>query len=316
MLVYTFKRFYQSLITLVIIIIISFLLMRMMPEEGYFGEDYEKLDPEQREFILENMGLRDPLYKQLFRFFRGLLRGDLGQSIIYRPGVPISNILKEKIPYSFKFGLAAMGLSVSLGIPLGILMALNKDGAVDRLGTVYILIINAIPSAIYYLILQIYITGFFKFPILFSENNIYSWILPLLSMSLGGTASYAMWMRRYMLDEMNKDYVQLARSKGLGKLSLMINHVLRNAFVPMAQYLPSGVLFTIAGSIYIESLYSIPGMGGLLVEAIQRQDNNLVQVLVLIYSSIGIIALFLGDLFMAILDPRIKLDKGRGDSYG
>ncbi len=119
-----------------------------------------------------------------------------------------------------------------------------------------------------------------------------------------------------MLDEMNKDYVQLARSKGLGKLSLMINHVLRNAFVPMAQYLPSGVLFTIAGSIYIESLYSIPGMGGLLVEAIQRQDNNLVQVLVLIYSYIGIIALFLGDLFMAILDPRIKLDKGRGDSYG
>lgn len=289
--------------------------MRMMPEEGYFGEDYEKLDPEQREIILENMGLRDPIIFQLTRFLKGVVKGDLGESIIYRPGVPIYDILKEKIPYSFKFGISAMLISVLLGLPLGIAMAVNKEGPVDRIGTVYILIINAIPSAIYYLILQIYITGIFKLPILYSEDNIYSWILPLISMSLGGIASYAMWMRRYMIDEMNKNYVQLARSKGLGKMQVMIKHILRNAFVPMAQYLPSGILFTIAGSIYIESLYSIPGMGGLLVEAIQRQDNNLVQVLVFIYSSIGIFGLFLGDISMAMLDPRIKLDKGKGDLY-
>ena len=94
--------------------------------------------------------------------------------------------------------------------------------------------------------------------------------------------------------------------------SIMYGHVVRNAFVPVVQYLPANILLTISGSIYIESLFSIPGMGGLLVTAIQRQDNTLVQALVLIYSIIGILGLFLGDIMMAILDPRIKLDKKAG----
>lgn len=312
MLSYILKRLIQSIFTLIIVITIVFALMRLMPEEGYFGDGYEKLDQIQREAILESMGLREPLHKQLLDFYKQLLNGDLGKSIIYRPKVDISSILKDKIPYSLKFGLGAMGLSLAVGLPLGILMALNNKGFWDKFGTAYIVIINAVPAAIYYLFLQIYVTGIFKIPMLYSEYNPISWILPTISMSLGGMASYAMWMRRYMVDEMNKDYVKLARAKGLNNRRIMVNHVLRNAFVPMAQYLPSAVLFTIAGSIYIESLYSIPGMGGLLVTAIQRQDNTLVQALVLIYSSIGIIGLFLGDIFMAILDPRIKLSKKAG----
>lgn len=320
---YILKRFTQSLFTLFIIVTIVFLLMRLMPEEGYFGTNYEKLDVNQREAILTSMGLRDPLYKQLINFYKQTLKGDLGKSIIYRPKVDISKILKTKIPYSVKFGLAAMGISIGLGIPLGILMALNRNKVWDRLGTTYVVFINAVPAAVYYLFIQLYITALskylvdkydflFQLPILFSLDNPLSWILPTISMSLGGIAYYAMWMRRYMVDEINKDYVKLARAKGLKNSSIMVKHVLRNAFVPMAQYLPSAMLFTIAGSIYIESLYSIPGMGGLLVDAIQRQDNTLVQALVLIYSSIGIFGLFLGDILMAILDPRIKLEKKGG----
>ncbi|MBC8589566.1 ABC transporter permease [Wansuia hejianensis] len=312
MLGYAMKRLLQSLFTLLIVITIVFLLMRMMPEEGYFGDGYEKLDEEQREAILTSMGLRDPLHKQLLNFYKQILRGDLGKSIIYRPKVSIGEILKTKIPYSLKFGLAAMAVSIVVGIPLGIGMSLSKDSVLDKLGTIYIVLINAVPAAVYYLFLQIYITGRFNLPILYSEHRPLSWVLPTISMSLGGIASYAMWMRRYMIDEINKDYVKLARAKGMRNRNIMMSHVLRNAFVPMAQYLPSAILFTIAGSIYVESLYSIPGMGGLLVDAIQRQDNTLVQALVLIYSSIGILGLFLGDIFMAILDPRIKLSKKEG----
>ncbi|NLN14639.1 MAG: ABC transporter permease [Tissierellia bacterium] len=309
---YIIKRFFQSLITLMVVITIVFALLRLMPEEGYFGEGYEKLDEQQREAILTQMGLRDPLHKQLLDFYKQLLRGDLGKSIIYRPKVDISIILNDKIPYSLRFGLSAMALSLLIGLPLGILMALNHRGFWDKLGTAYIVFINAVPAAIYYLFIQVYVTGIFKIPMLYSESNPLSWILPTISMSLGSTASYAMWMRRYMLDEMNKDYVKLAKAKGLSGPRIMLSHVLRNAFVPMVQYLPSAILYTIAGSIYIESLYSIPGMGGLLVTAIQRQDNTLVQALVLIYSSIGIFGLFLGDILMALLDPRIKLSKKAG----
>jgi len=286
--------------------------MRLLPEEGYFGDSYEKLDEQQRESILTSMGLRDPIYKQLANFYKNILKGNLGQSITFRPKVPVMDIIKAKVPYSLYFGLAAIGISLLVGITLGIAMARSKNKFWDKLGTGYVVFIRAVPAAVYFLFLQLYLTNLFKLPILFDIDKPLSWILPAISMSLGGIASYAMWMRRYMVDELNKDYVKLARAKGLNNRAVMVKHIFRNAFVPMAQYLPASILFTIAGSIYIESLYSIPGMGGLLVEVVRRQDNTLVQALVLIYSSIGIVGLFLGDILMAIFDPRINLQKKGG----
>ena len=309
MLNYILKRLGQSIVTLFVIITVVFLLMRLMPEEGYFGQNYEKLDVNQREAILKQMGLRDPMLMQLGRFYGQLLRGDLGKSILYRPEVPVNKIIGEKIPYSLYFGLAAIGLSLVFGVPLGMWMARNKNRWPDKLGTIYIVFISAVPAAIYYLFIQLYLTKAFKLPILFKINRPASWILPVVSMALGSIAYYAMWMRRYMVDEINKDYVKLARAKGLSSAQVMSRHVFRNAVVPMVQYFPSTILYTISGSIFIESLYSIPGMGGLLVDVIQRQDNTMVQGLVLIYSSIGIIGLFLGDLLMALVDPRINLQK-------
>lgn len=286
--------------------------MRLLPEEGYFGDSYEKLDESQREAILTSMGLRDPIHIQLINFYKNLLTGNLGESIIYRPRVPVTEIIAEKVPYSLYFGLASIGLSLILGISLGISMARYKNKFLDKLGTGYIVFIQAVPAAVYYLFIQIFITDLLNLPMLFDIDNPVTWILPTISMSLGGIASYAMWMRRYMVDELNKDYVKLARAKGLTSKAIAAKHVFRNAFVPMAQYLPATILFTISGSIYIESLYSIPGMGGLLVEVIKRQDNTLVQALVVIYSSIGIVGLFLGDILMVLFDPRIKLERKGG----
>ena len=220
-------------------------------------------------------------------------------------------IIKQKVPYSLPFGLASVAIGLVAGISIGVLMARFKHRAPDMLGNAYVVIINAVPAAVYYLFIQIYISDLLKLPILYDADKPVSWILPAVSMSLSGIAYYAMWMRRYMLDQMTKDYISFARAKGLSNKKLMVRHVVRNAFVPIAQYLPASVLMTISGSIYVESLFSIPGMGGLLIAAIQRQDNPLVQALVLIYSSIGILGLLLGDLLMALCDPRIKLG-GKG----
>ena len=301
------------MITLLIVVSTVFLLLRLMPEEGYFGTGYDKLDEAQKEATLTKLGLRDPWYEQLGNFYKNLAKGDLGKSISYRKNYAITKILKEKVPYSIKMGIAALSISLVFGISLGILMARYKGKLTDKLGTLYIVIINAVPAAVYYLIIQLYFSNWFKLPMLFDADNPKSWILPAVSMSLGSLASYAMWMRRYMVDELNKDYIRLARAKGLKNKNIMVKHVMRNAFVPMAQYLPASILFTIAGSIYIESLYSIPGMGGLLVIAIQRQDNPLVQALVLIYSAISIVGLLLGDVLMALVDPRIKLCHSGGE---
>lgn len=312
MLKYALRRLWQSFVTVFIVITVVFLLMRLLPVEGYFAESYDKLTPEQREAILKSMGVLDPWYVQLVRFYRDLLRGDLGTSIVYRPKVPVKEILAPKIPYSVAFGVTAMLISLFLGLGMGVWQAREKGRFWDKLWTGYIVFINAVPSAVYLLFIQLYVTQVAKLPMLFDRDRPISWILPVVSMSLGGIAGYAMWMRRFMVDELNKDYIRLARAKGMSNKAIMVKHVMRNAFVPMAQYLPASVLLTISGSIYIESLYSIPGMGGLLVDAIQRQDNPLVQTLVLIYSSLGILGLFLGDILMAVFDPRIKLAKRGG----
>lgn len=312
MLKYIVKRLMQSAVTLVIVATVVFLLLRLMPEEGYFAEGYDKMDEAQIEAALTEMGLRDPLPVQLGNFFKGLLHGDLGKSIIFRPKVPITKIIGPKIPYSLGFGLASIAISLGVGIPLGMLMARFKGGFLDNLGSAYVVLIKAVPAAVYYLFLQLYVSDALKIPMLFDERKPVSWILPAICMSLGSIATYAMWIRRYMVDELNKDYIKLARAKGLKNSLVMSRHVIRNAFVPMAQQLPTNMLMTISGSIYVESLFSIPGMGGLLVSAIQRQDNTLVQALVLIYSCVGILGLFLGDMLMAACDPRIKLGKKGG----
>ncbi|MCX7027708.1 MAG: ABC transporter permease [Spirochaetes bacterium] len=312
MLKYTLKRLGQSLVTLLIVVSFVFLLMRLLPLEGYFGDGYDKLSPEQRTAALQRMGLLDPWYVQLGHFYLRLGRGDMGTSIIYRRDVPVTEIIGPRIPYSVYFGVTATFLALALGLSLGVVMARRKGKGLDKAGTAYIVLINAVPSAVYLLFIQVYGTSLFSLPILFDKYRPKSWILPAISLSLGGIAGYAMWIRRYMVDELNKDYIKLARAKGLPEKLIMVRHVMKNAFVPMAQYLPAAILSTIGGSIYIESLYSIPGMGGLLVDVIQRQDNPMVQALVLIFSSIGIIGLFLGDVLMALFDPRIKLVKGEG----
>lgn len=312
MLKYTLKRLVQSLVTLLIVVSAVFLLMRLLPIEGYFGDLYDKLTPSQREAMLQKMGLLDPWHIQLGRFYSGLARGDLGVSTIYRKDVPVAEVIAPRVPYSVRFGIAATFLSLAAGLVLGINMARYKGGLWDRIGTAYVVVISSVPAAVYLLFIQLYGTSVLRVPLLFDKYRPESWLLPVVSMSLGGIAGYAMWMRRYMVDELNKDYVKLARAKGLPERTIMYRHVLRNAYVPMSQYLPAAILATVSGSIYIESLYSIPGMGGLLVDVIQRQDNPMVQALVLIFSSVGILGLFLGDLLMAAFDPRIQLVKSEG----
>lgn len=157
-----------------------------------------------------------------------------------------------------------------------------------------------------------YGTTLLNIPLLFNPNNWRSWVLPVISMSLGNIAYYGMWLRRYMVDESNKDYVSLAKAKGASGGRIMFRHIFRNAFVPMVQYLPSSFLNTVIGSIYVESLYSIPGMGGLLVTVIKDNDNNMVQAIVLLYATVGVIGLLLGDIMMTVLDPRISLGRKEG----
>lgn len=309
---YLGKRIARSFLTLAIILTVVFCLLRFMPIEGYF-QNFDKMTPQQIQVGLKEMGLTDPLPVQILHFFNNLFHGDLGVSRIYRANVPVSDILADKLPVSIKLGVWSMIVSLLVGLPLGAVMARYQYRFFDRIGTFFIVCIQAVPAAVYFLYIQLYGTSILNVGLLFQIDDPKYWILPVVSMSLGNIAFYGMWLRRYMVDENNRDYVKLAKAKGMSEGGIMFKHIFRNAFVPLVQYIPTAFLNTVIGSIYIESLYSIPGMGGLLVTVIKKHDNAMVQGIVLLYACVGVLGLLFGDLLMVMLDPRISLGKKEGD---
>ena len=309
---YLGKRIARSFLTLAIILTVVFCLLRFMPIEGYF-QNFDKMTPQQIQVGLTEMGLTDPLPVQILHFFNNLLHGDLGVSRIDRANVPVSDILADKLPVSIKLGVWSMIVSLLVGLPLGAVMARYQYRFIDRIGTFFIVCIQAVPAAVYFLYIQLYGTSILNVGLLFQIDDPKYWILPVISMSLGNIAFYGMWLRRYMVDENNRDYVKLAKAKGMSEGGIMFKHIFRNAFVPLVQYIPTAFLNTVIGSIYIESLYSIPGMGGLLVTVIKKHDNAMVQGIVLLYACVGVLGLLFGDLLMVMLDPRISLGKKEGD---
>ena len=201
---YLAKRIGRSILTLFIIVTLVFCLLRLMPIEGYFA-NYEKMTEAQIQAGLQSMGLLDPLPVQIGHFWQNALHGDLGVSHIYKVNTPVTEILAQKLPISIEMGVLAMLLSLVLGIPLGLVMGRCKGRWLDKLGTALIVLIQAVPAAVYFLYIQMYGTSVVGVGLLFDASNWRYWVLPVCSMSLANLAFYAMWLRRYMVDESNKD---------------------------------------------------------------------------------------------------------------
>lgn len=309
MLKYTIRRLVESLITVLIIVTIVFLLLRMLPTDYYFTEEQlMKFTEEQKQEQLLAAGLLDPIPEQLMNFYNDVIHLDFGESRRIQNGVPVVKVIGDKFAISMQLGLIAIAISVVIGVPLGILQTSFKDRLPDHIVTVYTIFVNAVPSLVTYSLILIFGSRVLGLPSMYSTRNPGpSSILPIVCLSLGSIAWYALWVRRYMIDELNKDYIKLARVKGLSSRSIMVKHVLRNAFVPIAQYLPQSMLLTIGGSLLVERFFSVPGMGPLLTDSIQRYDTNVVQTLVMLYASLSILGVFLGDVLMMIIDPRITL---------
>ena len=309
---YILRRLLRSLVTLLIVFTAVFMLLRFMPLNGYFPQEMIKeTDEATRMSYLRNLGLLDHPFVQLGRFIGNLFHGDLGRSITVYPKVPISTLLAEKIPVTAFLGFWSMLLGIVAGISMGMMMVRWKNSLGDGIGNTYILLVRAVPSLIYLFFLQIWVSRWLRLPLVYDKELPQSWILPIICLSLSSVAWYALWVRRFMVDEENQDYVRFATVKGLSRKAVLRKHIFRVAVIPITAYLPSDLLNIVAGSLIIETLYAIPGTGGLLTTAIKRQDNNLVQVLVLMYAALSILGVFLGDLLLAFVDPRIRLTEDK-----
>ena len=220
----------------------------------------------------------------------------------------------SKLGFSFVIGIIEVILAYILGLPIGLLMARFKEGLIDKIGTVYIIFIIAVPSLAYIFMFKAIGGAVFKLPTTFDmdSSNKLQYVLPIVSLSLPSVANLMKWMRRYMIDQMNSDYVKFARSGGLTETEIFTKHIWKNALIPLVHGIPGSVIFAMTGAIITERVYSVPGAGNLLTQAINKYDNGVIVGVTLFYAVLSVVAIILGDVLMATVDPRISFtDKAR-----
>ena len=215
---------------------------------------------------------------------------------------------KSKLGFSFVIGIISVLLSYMIGLPIGLTMALRKDKLIDKIGTVYIMFIIAVPSLAYIFLFKAVGGRLFGLPTLFNvdSKDKLMYILPIISLSLPSIANLMKWMRRYMIDQMNSDYVKFARSGGLTEAEIFTKHIMKNALIPIVHGIPGSIIFAMTGAIITERVYSVPGAGNLLTQAINKYDNSVIVGVALFYAALSVVSIILGDVLMATVDPRIS----------
>lgn len=220
----------------------------------------------------------------------------------------------SKMGYSFVIGIISTIMAYILGLPIGIAMARFKNGLLDKIGTMYIIFIIAVPSLAYIFLFKAIGGSVFKLPTLFDmdSGSRLMFVLPIVSLALPSIANLMKWMRRYMIDQMNSEYVKFARSGGLSETEIFTKHIWRNAVIPIVHGIPASILTAMTGAIITERVYSVPGAGNLLTQAINKYDNGVIVGVALFYALLTVTSIILGDILIASVDPRISFtSKGR-----
>ena len=236
MLKYTIKRLFQSVVTIFLIATAVFVLIRMLPPEKFYFDSDEQmyLTDDVKEGILREAGLLDPLPEQLFRFYADTLQGDFGISRRIQRDAPVTKLISKKVGISLRNGAMALGISLVVGAGMGVFQTLYKDKLFDHIGTGYTVFVRAVPTIVSYSLILVFGSKVLGLPSLYSSRKPFlSNIMPVFCLAMVSIAGYAIWTRRYMVDELNKDYIKMARIKGLSSREIMFGHVLKNAFVPL-----------------------------------------------------------------------------------
>ncbi len=309
MIKYILKRISISVVTLFVITFILFLMLDLMPGSP-FNDD--KITPEQRVLINEKYGLDKPIIERFVKYTSLMVQGDFGVSYNIQKDAKVSNLLKGRTEISFKLGAQAVVLGTLVGAVLGIIASLKHNTWIDTLTSTIAVAGVSIPSYVFALIL-VYIVAFqWRWvPVLWDNSRqSLSSILPVISLSMFTIATVSRFLRSEMLEVLNSDYIQLARSKGLSESKTIFKHGIRNALIPVITVLGPLVVNLMTGSLVVEKIFGIPGLGELFINAIQFNDYNIVMAFAFLYSVMFIAVMLIVDVLYGIIDPRIRLAKG------
>lgn len=306
---YISKRILYALITMWVIATITFFLMKAIPGDPFHNP---KIPPTVREALYTKYGFNQPTIKQYGMYLRNLAKGDLGISYKYE-GRSVTKIIKDSFPKSFAIGWRAMLFSTFFGLIFGIIAALKHQKPLDYL-VIFIAILGvSVPN----IVLGPLLAYFFGvdlgwLPITVREGNELSMILPSFTLGLGTLAFVARMMRSTTLEVLGNDYIQTAKAKGLSMTEVITKHVIRNAVMPVITVL--GPLFAaiITGSIIIESIFAVAGLGGYFVNTILEQDYSMIMGITLFYAILIISSVLIVDLAYGFIDPRLKISRKGG----
>ena len=310
---YIIKRIIVAILTLLLIMSITFLLMNAVPGSPFLTE---KSTPEMIARANAKYGLDKPLYVQLFNYIRNYLSGDMGTSLKMQEGTSVRKIIFEegKFALSFKLGVRAGIAAVLIGVPLGCLAAYNRGRWVDSVLRVVTTLGVAVPSFVLCAVLLIFLGVKLKWvPVISgSLEGWKSYIAPVIGLSFYPMCYVAKLTRTSMLDAINQDYIRTARAKGLKTGRIIFKHALRNSMIPVITYLGPLTAGIVTGGFVVEQTFQIPGLGKYFISSILNRDYPIIMATTVVLATLVIGMNLVVDIAYKLVDPRISLTKGEG----
>lgn len=313
---YVLQRVGAMLITLFFVMSLSFMVIRLMPMSLFENPEVPK---EIQEKLEDKFHLNDPLPVQYFYFMEGIITGlDFGISVKLRPGLDVWGIIVSRLPPTMLINFISLFISIPLGLMFGIIAALKRNTWIDTVISVFVILFISVPSFVFASLLQYVLTFIFPiFPTLYESTAttfaqmMHSLTLPIVALSLGPIATLTRYLRGELIENISSEYILLARTKGLTRAQAIVRHAFRNSMMPITSTLVSLITGIMGGSLVVESMFAIPGTGGMLVKSIFAGDHFLTVAILIFYSAISLTTILVVDLSYSLIDPRVHVGGGK-----
>lgn len=313
---YILGRIGAMLLTLFLVMTLSFWVIRLMPMSIF---ENPEVSPEIQAQLEAEMHLDKPMVVQYYYFIEGIVtRGDFGTSVKVRPGLDVFQILAVRIPPTVVLNVFSLLISLPLGILVGTAAALKRNRMTDNILSFLIVICISVPSFVFASLMQYCLTYAWPiFPTLYNSQatnfgaQLYSMVLPIIALALNPIASIGRYLRGELIETLSSEYLLLARTKGLTRTEATVFHAFRNSLVPIANTIIPMITGIMGGSLVVEKMFAVPGMGGLLIDSILAGDHFLTVALLIFYSAISLVTILIVDISYGIIDPRIRVGGGK-----
>ena len=307
---YLLKRVLYMLLTLFLVATITFFLMKLMPGTPYTNQ--AKMTASQIEIMNKQYGLDKPIWEQYLIYIFGMFHGDFGTSFQYS-NQPVAYLISSRLGASMQLCLQAMIFGVFFGVILGAAAAIKHNTWADTGATVIAIIGKSVPNFVLAILLQYYIAlklGWFPIA---GWGQFSNTILPTIALGVGPLAETARFIRTSMVEVLNSDYIELAKAKGLSKFEVVYHHALRNSLIPLVTLLGPYTVALMTGSMVIENVFNIPGIGEQFVKSIMTNDYPTIMGVTMVFSIGLVVVILITDIIYGLIDPRIRLEGNGGN---